>query len=40
MTKKMFIHWDCEGDLLELRFGKPTSSYYEAKGDDFFERHD
>ncbi len=36
----MFIHYDPEGDLLEVRFGKPTPSYYEDLGDDMFERHD
>jgi len=36
----MFIHWDSDGDLLEVRFGKPTVSYYEDKGDDVFERID
>ncbi|MBI3032606.1 hypothetical protein HYY69_03965 [Candidatus Woesearchaeota archaeon] len=40
MKKKMFIHWDQEGDYLEVRFGKPTSSYYEDVGDDIFERRD
>jgi len=36
----MFIHWDAEGDFLEVRFGKPTPSYYEDNGDDVFERRD
>ena len=36
----MFIHWDSEGDFLEIRFGKPTLSYYEDKGKDVFERRD
>jgi len=40
MTKQMFIHWDPDGDFLEVRFGKPTPSYYEDKGDDLFERRD
>ncbi len=40
MTKKMFIHWDSEGDFLEVRFGPPTSSYYEDVGEDIFERRD
>ncbi len=40
MANKMFIHWDKEGDLLEVRFGEPTSSYYGEKGDDVFERID
>ena len=40
MKEKMFIHWDAEGDFLEVRFGKPTPSYYEDTGDDRFERRD
>ena len=40
MNQKMHIHWDPEGDHLEVRFGKPTSSYYEEVGDDVFERRD
>lgn len=34
----MFIHWDPEGDFLEVRFGKPTPSYYEEIDNDIFER--
>ena len=40
MTQKMFIHYDKEGDFLEVRFGQPTASYYENLGDDLFERRD
>ena len=40
MNQKMIIHWDAEGDFLELRFGKPTPSYYEDVGEDVFERRD
>lgn len=40
MTEKMFIHWDAEGDFLEVRFGPPTASYYEDVGEDRFERRD
>ncbi len=40
MKEKMFIHWDQEGDFLEIRFGEPTASYYEDRGDDVFERRD
>ena len=40
MNQKMQIHWDAAGDFLEVRFGKPTPSYYEDLGDDIFERHD
>ena len=40
MKKKMHMHYDLEGDFLEVRFGNPTSSYYENIGDDVFERRD
>lgn len=40
MKEKMFIHYDAEGDFLEVRFGKPSESYYEEMGDDVFERRD
>ena len=40
MSQKMHIHWDPEGDHLEVRFGKPTPSYYEEVGGDVFERRD
>lgn len=40
MKKKLHIHYDAEGDLLEIRFGKATPSYYEDLGNDTFERHD
>ena len=36
----MFIHYNPEGDYLEVRFGKPTPSYFENIGDDTFERRD
>jgi len=36
----MQIHWDAAGDFLEVRFGKPTPSYYDDLGNDIFERHD
>jgi len=38
--KKMYIHYDKESDYLEVRFGKPTPSYYEDMGDDLFKRRD
>ncbi len=38
--KKMHIHWDAEGDFLEVRFGKPTKSYYDEIDSDVFERRD
>jgi len=34
------IHYDEEGDLLELRMGEPTDAYYKDLGDDVFERID
>jgi hypothetical protein len=40
MKQKMFIHWDPDGDFLEVRFGKLTASYYEDIGNDIFERRD
>ncbi|MEK6949613.1 MAG: DUF2283 domain-containing protein [Nanoarchaeota archaeon] len=40
MKQKMHIHYDPEGDYLEVRFGKATPSYYEETGDDIFERKD
>ncbi len=40
MNEKMFIHWDTEGDFLEVRFGEPTLSYYTDLGEDIFERKD
>jgi uncharacterized protein YuzE len=38
--RMMHIHYDPEGDYLELRFGKPTTAYYEYLGDDVFRRRD
>ena len=40
MKGKLTIHYDEEGDLLELRLGEPTESYYEDLGNDIFERID
>ena len=40
MKQKLTIHWDKEGDFLELQFGKPTTAYYKDAGDDLFERKD
>ena len=36
----MFVHYDTAGDFVEVRFGKPTPSYYENLGDDVFKRMD
>lgn len=40
MTKKMSIHYDPEGDYLEVRFGKPSPAFFENRGDDIFIRKD
>ena len=40
MTKKLHIHFDPEGDYLEVRFGNQTRSYFEMIGQDAFVRHD
>ena len=37
---KMHIHYDAQGDFLEVRFGKPRPSVYDYIGDDTFERRD
>ena len=40
MKNKLNIYYDEEGDFLELRIGKPTSSTYNNIGNDIFERID
>ncbi len=40
MKKKLFVHYDKEGDFLEIRFGQPTPSVYEDLGNDTFVRKD
>ncbi len=40
MKQKMFIHYDSEGDFLEIRIGIPTQAYYKDLGNDIFERRD
>jgi len=40
MKEKMHIHYDQEGDYLEVRFGELGPAYYEDIGDDIFERRD
>ncbi len=37
---KMLVHYDSEGDFLEVVFGKPKPSYYEDIGDDISVRKD
>lgn len=36
----MHIHYDREGDMLEIRVGEPTASYMEEIGDDMLKRID
>ena len=40
MKSNFNIYYDEEGDLLELRVGKPTESYSEEISDGVFERRD
>ncbi len=37
---KLHIHYDAQGDFLEVRFGKPKPSYFKDLGKDTFERRD
>lgn len=36
----MHVHYDAEGDFLEIRFGEAKPSYYEYIGNDTLERRD
>lgn len=40
MKEKLNVYYDQEGDFLELRIGKPTSSVYNEIGNDVFQRVD
>lgn len=40
MKKNMHVYYDEEGDLLEIRLGKPTIGYLKDLGKDTFERID
>jgi len=40
MKDKLNIHYDEEGDLLEIQVGKPTPSYYDEIEDGVFKRID
>ncbi len=40
MKTELSIHYDQKGDVLEIRLGKPTKSYFEDKGNDIFQRID
>lgn len=36
--EKLQIHYDQEGDFLEIRIGKPAKGIFEDMGDDIFRR--
>jgi len=38
--KTLFVHYDKEGDMLELRFGKPQPATFVDLGRDIFQRVD
>ncbi|MBI2672112.1 DUF2283 domain-containing protein [Candidatus Woesearchaeota archaeon] len=38
--EKLYLHYDEEGDMLEIRVGKPTISFMRDIGRDIFERID
>ena len=40
MKSKMHIHYDQEGDFLEIRVGQPKEGHFNEVGDDIFERVD
>ena len=40
MKKNLSVYYDKEGDLLEIRIGKPTIGYFKDLGNDVFERID
>ena len=40
MKEKLFVHFDEEGDFLELRLGRPAKGYFKDLGRDIFERID
>jgi len=40
MKGKMQIHYNKEGDFLEIRVGNPTTGYFNDLGNDVFERID
>ncbi len=40
MKENINLHYDEEGDFLEIRVGKPTISYFEDVGNDLFKRID
>lgn len=40
MKEELSVYYDEEGDLLELRIGKPTVGYFKDLGNDIFQRID
>ena len=40
LRNNIHLHYDAEGDLLELCIGKPTIAFMKELGDDVFERID
>ena len=40
MNQELSVYYDDEGDLLEIRIGKPTIAYMRDLGNDVFERVD
>jgi len=40
MTDNLKIHYDEEGDFLEVRLDKSTTGFFIDKGNDIFERVD
>lgn len=40
MKSNMRIHYDEEGDFLEINIGKPVKGFFKDVGNDIFERVD
>ena len=40
MEEQLHIHYDKEGDFLELQLGKPRPGYFKEIGEGIFERRD
>lgn len=40
MKEDLSVYYDEEGDLLEIRIGKPTIAYMKNLGNDIFQRVD
>jgi len=39
-NQNLQIYYDIEEDILEIKIGEPTESYYDEIDDDLFEGHD